>query len=170
MALWDVKFAPSYTPLEMLEAGVFEGKYINAVKGLPASWYKLDTVKKPNEDPDPKVNKFKVKSRQGLSVWRENGWIKTDKAGWLAWYCHYFLGRRLGEEDEWQINRWRSFVARHQGQIVAADVLTKTDKRVKQRQALLQWGWDSTKAFTEKQQQANLTRLAKNKTVNLPKG
>ena len=76
MALWDVKFAPSYTPLEMLEAGVFEGKYINAVKGLPASWYKLDTVKKPNEDPDPKVNKFKVKSRQGLSVWRENGWIK----------------------------------------------------------------------------------------------
>jgi hypothetical protein len=158
---WDPRFAPCYTPLEMLEKGVFEGKYINAVKGLPASWYKVKKVLAKDQDPDPSINAFGIKSRQPLSVWKKNGWIKTDKNGWFEWYCHYFLGRRLGKEDEWQIGRWRSFVARHQGQIDASGKKNDLKAREKQRQGLLQWGWDSTKSFDEKTLDKNLERFKK---------
>ena len=81
---WDPKFAPSYTPEEMLKLGVFEGKYINAVKGVPTAWKKIPKVLGPNDEPDPTINKYGVKSRQPLSVWKKNGWIKTDKLGWYT--------------------------------------------------------------------------------------
>lgn len=166
---WDKSFAPSYTPLEMLKAGVFEGKYINIIKGLPKSWYKVSSVLGPKDEPDVSLNKFGVKSRQPLSVWKKNGWIKTDAGGWFHWYCMYFNGRRLGEEDDWQIKRWRSFVARHQGQISKSGSLKDTSVRPKQRQGLLQWGWDSTKEFNVAQMNRNLKRLASMPQVNVNK-
>lgn len=164
---WDESFAPCYTPLEMLQAGVFEGKYINMIEGLPKSWYRLPTVVGPDDPSDVTLNKFGVKSRQPLSVWEANGWIQTDAGGWFHWYCNYFLGRRLGEEDEWQIKRWRSFVARHQGQIVKAECLRAKTKRIRQRQGLLQWAWDSTRPFTERTRSNNLRRLQTLPQVNI---
>lgn len=158
---WDPRFAPSYTPEEMLREGVFEGKYINAVKGVPASWKKIDKVLGPDDEPDPKINKYGVKSRQGLSVWKKNGWIRTDKWGFFEWAIHYFLGRRLGAEDDWQIGRWVSFVARHQGQIQADPKSKNKDHRLKQKQALLQWGWDWEQPFTPEQREKNAKRIAK---------
>lgn len=158
---WDPRFTPCYTPKEMLEKGIFEGKYINAVKGLPGDWYKVKKVLGPKDEPDPKINQFGVKSRMSLSDWKKNGWIKTDKNGWFEWYCRYYLGRRLGDEDNWQIGRWVSLVARHQGQI------NKTGKRgdlsvnPRQRQGLLQWGWDSTKPFDDETRKRNLTKFKK---------
>ena len=41
---WDPTFGPSYTPEQMLKLGIFEGKYINAVEGLPKSWYGIPKV------------------------------------------------------------------------------------------------------------------------------
>ena len=157
-------FTPYYSPYEMLKMGVFEGKYINNIKGLPSSWYKHAKVLKPSDKPKESINFFKVKSRQPLSVWKEKGWIKTDENGWFHWYCLYYLGRRLGEEDQWQINRWISFCSRHQGAIVKAGVLNDLDKRVKQRQALLQWGWNSTLEFNEE----NRKRAAKRVRLTIP--
>lgn len=164
---WDKSFAPCYTPLEMLQAGVFEGKYINMIDGLPKNWYKLPTVVGPDDPPDVNLNKFGVKSRQPLSVWEANNWIRTDAGGWFHWYCNYFLGRRLGEEDEWQIKRWRSFVARHQGQIVNAGCLRATTQRRRQRQGLLQWAWDSTRPFNDRTRANNLKRLSEFKQIVL---
>lgn len=158
---WNEKFGPCYTPEEMLKLGVFEGKYINNIKGIPSSWKSIDKVLGPKDEPDPKLNHFGLKSRQPLSVWNENGWIKTDKNGWFEWYIHYFLGRRLGAEDKWQIGRWNSFVARHQGQIKASCSLTDKDCRPIQRQGLLQWGWDSSEIYTPEKVQKNAQRLAK---------
>lgn len=158
-ATWNREFTPSYTPEEMLKEGVFEGKYINGIKGIPKSWKDLPKVVGPDDPPDPKLNKFGIKSRQPLSVWKENGWIKTDKEGWFAWYCLYYLGRRLGKEDEWQIGRWKSFVARHMGQIQAGCKLSDLDCHRKQRQGLLQWAWDSETPFTPAVREKNLKRL-----------
>lgn len=162
MKNWDPKFAPSYSPKEMLELGVFEGKYINAIKGLPGSWYQLPKVVKPDEEPNIDLNKYKIKSRQPLSVWEKNGWTtKNSPNGWFEWYCLYHQGRRL-EEDTWQINRWRSFVARHMGQLAIHCSLSDESKCTKQRQGLLQWGWDSTKKFTLDQRLDNLKKLGVN--------
>jgi len=71
----------------------------------------------------------------------------------------YSAGRRLGEEDDWQIGRWRSFVARHQGQINADPKSKNKDSRLAQKQGLLQWGWDWETKFTEEQLEKNLKRL-----------
>lgn len=157
---WDPKFAPSYTPEEMLKLGVFEGKYINAVKGVPAAWKKIPKVLGPNDEPDPTINKYGVKSRQPLSVWRKNGWIKTDKFGFFEWYINYFSGRRLGAEDDWQIGRWNSFVARHQGQINADPKSKNKDARLAQKQGLLNWGWNWEQSYIEEQRLKNTKRIS----------
>ena len=160
-AVWQIDFGPTYTPKQMLELGVFEGKYINNMKGIPADWKKLPKVLGKDDEPDPSVNKYGVKSRQPLSVWKKNGWIKTDPNGFFEWMCNYYLGRRLGEEDEWQIKRWRSFVARHQAQIKADSNGHLKDRRVVQKQALLQWGWDWEQNYSEKAVESNAKKIAK---------
>lgn len=165
--VWHPDFGPSYTPLEMLELGVFEGKYINNIPEVPASWKKLPKVVGPKDAPDVSLNYYGVKSRQPLSVWKKNGWIMTDENGWFHWYILYYLGRRLGEEDEKQIKRWRSFVARHMGQVKASCKLTDRECHTVQRQGLLQWGWDSSTAFTDKQCEQNRKRIAKSAGASL---
>lgn len=167
---WDPKFAPSYTPEEMLKLGVFEGKYINAVKGVPAAWKKIPKVLKPDDEPDPTINKYGVKSRQPLSVWKKNGWIKKqDPHGWFEFYINYFLGRRDPEYDSWQIGRWNSFVARHQGQILSDPKSKNKDARLKQKQALLQWGVDWSEKLTDEQKEKNAKRIARIAGVSLEK-
>lgn len=156
---WPEDFAPSYTPKEMLELGVFEGKYINNIDGIPNSWKKIDKVLGPDDEPDPEINYFGVKSRMSLSEWRRRGLIKTDKNGWFEWYIHFFLGRRLGDEDRWQIGRWKSFVARHSGQLLANCKPADYKCRPRQRQGLLQWAWDSRQAYTQEQVEKNLERI-----------
>ncbi len=133
-------FQPHFTPKEMLEMGIFEGKYCNDCQPeLPADWF--DTAKT-GKVADPALNYFQIKSRQPLAVWREKGWIRgPDPRGWFQWYCRYFLGRRLFEIDDWQIKRWRSF-RRHAAQVRANCDPGDWMCRPRQRQALLQWAHD----------------------------
>lgn len=133
-------FSPFFTPSEMLEQGVFEGKYCNdCTEEFPASWFKKARM---SDVPNAEMNCFGVKSRQPLQVWQEKGWIiGPDPRGWFQWYCRYYLGRRLPSVDEKQIKRWRSF-ARHAGQIKANCEPHNFFCRPRQRQALLQWAYD----------------------------
>lgn len=165
--LWNKEFTPFFTPEEMLRKGVFEGKYINNIKGIPNDWKKLPKVVGPKDEPDPSLNFYGVKSRQPLSEWKKNGWIRTDKNGWFEWYCRYFLGRRLGEEDDWQIGRWKSFIARHQAQVSKKCKPGDKDCNTKQRQGLLQWGWDSDLEFNDVNKKKALDRLIKLPNVSI---
>lgn len=133
-------FTPFHTPAEMLELGVFEGKYCNDCQGeLPSSWFANAKI---SDRPDPSLNCFGVKSRQPLSVWREKGWIiGPDPRGWFQWYCRYYLGRRIEDVDSMQIRRWRAFT-RHAAQVRANCDPGDVFCRPRQRQGLLQWSHD----------------------------
>jgi hypothetical protein len=133
-------FSPFYSPQQMLEMGVFEGKYCNdCTDEFPQGWYQSA---KSSLTPDPALNYFGVKSRQPLSVWRQKGWIyEPDPRGWFQWYCRYYFGRRLPDVDRIQIKRWKAF-ARHVGQIRANCEPGDIFCRRRQRQALLQWSYD----------------------------
>jgi hypothetical protein len=133
-------FRPHFSPQEMLNMGVFEGKYCNDCIGeLPEEWFRKA---KTSVKPDPKLNYFGLKSRQSLAVWRQKNWIYApDPRGWFQWYCRFYLGRRLAQIDEIQIKRWRAF-ARHAGQIRANCEPGDIFCRRRQRQALLQWSYD----------------------------
>jgi hypothetical protein len=137
---FDPGFHPYFTPKEMLEMGVFEGKYCNDCQNeLPKDWFKKAKI---SDVADPSLNYFKIKSRQPLSVWRDKGWIfGPDPRGWFQWYCRYFLGRRLPDIDAIQIKRWRAF-SRHAGQIRTHCMPGDLSCRPRQRQALLQWSYD----------------------------
>lgn len=141
---FDPEFKPDLTPKEMLALGVFGGKYMtDCQKEFPKDWFtraKLSPEKK-----NPKLNYFGVNASQSLSVWRKNGWIyKDDPRGWFQWYCRYYMGRRIPEEDQRQIKRWKA-MTRHirwlQGACRREDIFC----RPRQRQALLHWAYDSRK-------------------------
>lgn len=134
-------FVPELTPKEMLELGVFGGKYMtDTKKEFPESWFK--NAKLSPHGQDCKKNFFSVCASQPLSVWQQKGWIhKDDPRGWFQWYCRYYMGRRH-EDDERQIRRWRAF-KRHQAQVQAYCRRGDFICRPRQRQALLQWAYDS---------------------------
>jgi hypothetical protein len=140
----DPEFAPELTPKEMLRLGVFGGKYLTDTQGeFPASWFagaKLSPAGR-----DPSLNFFGVDASQPLSEWRRKGWIHPDDPrGWFQWYCRYYLGRRMPEEDRRQIGRWKA-MRRHIAQIRRNCAPGDLSCRRRQRQALLHWAYDSRK-------------------------
>jgi hypothetical protein len=135
-------FKPQLTPKQMLELGVFGGKYMTDGRDeFPADWF--SAAKLSPSGYDAKLNFFKVKASQPLSEWLRKKWIyKDDPRGWFQWYCRYYRGRRIPDEDERQIARWKAMV-RHVAQITHKCRPGDFSCNTKQRQALLHWAYDS---------------------------
>ena len=141
---FDPEFQPELTPAEMLRLGVFCGKYMTDCRmNFRAPGLRAPSLR--GERRDCALNYFGVDASQPLSEWREKGWIHPDDPrGWFQWYCRYYMGRRLPEEDARQIKRWKAIrrhVARSSGIANRAISLCRT----RQRQALLHWAYDSRK-------------------------
>lgn len=139
---FDPDFKPELTPKQMLSMGVFGGKYMtDCTAEFPGDWF-TDAKLSPARH-DPSLNYFGVSAGQPLSVWRAKGWIHPDDPrGWFQWYCRYYLGRRLPGEDARQIARWRA-IRRHAWQIQKHCHPCDLSCRPRQRQAMLQWAYDS---------------------------
>ena len=141
---FDPEFQPDLTPQEMLRLGIFCGKYMTDSRDeFPASWFahaKLAAGQR-----DCSLNCFGVDASQPLKVWRAKGWIHPDDPrGWFQWYCRYYMGRRMPEEDRRQIRRWKA-IRRHIRQIERNCEPGDLTCRRRQRQALLHWAYDSRK-------------------------
>lgn len=136
------EFKPELTPRQMLELGVFGGSYLNDCQNeFPKSWF--ENAKLSDHGTDASYNFFEVNASQPLKVWQEKGWIfEDDPRGWFQWYCRYYMGRRIPEEDERQIKRWKQ-ITRHIGQLKKACAPGDLSCRRRQRQALLHWAYDS---------------------------
>ncbi|HZZ82883.1 MAG TPA: hypothetical protein VFE62_30565 [Gemmataceae bacterium] len=134
-------FEPELTPREMLELGVFGGKYMtDCTAEFPASWYASARLCHERHDPD--LNFFGINASQPLSVWRAKGWIyEEDPRGWFQWYCRYYQGRRC-PDDERQIRRWKA-IQRHIAQVKKHCDKRDLECRRKQRQAILHWAYDA---------------------------
>ncbi len=134
-------FSPELTPQEMLELGVFGGKYLTDCREeFPQSWF-INAKLSPSRH-NPELNYFKVRASQPLSVWQRKDWIyPEDPRGWFQWYCRYYLGRRC-RDDTRQIQRWRA-MRRHIAQIKKNCPPLELTCRPRQRQALLHWSYDS---------------------------
>ncbi len=136
-------FEPHLTPKQMLELGVFGGKYLTDCQNeFPTEWF--THAKLSPEIKDISLNYFGVDASQPLAEWERKGWINAqDPRGWFQWYCRYYLGRRT-EDDHRQIRRWRNF-RRHWMAVVKNCEPFDHNCRRKQRQALLHWAYDSTR-------------------------
>jgi len=138
------EFKPELSPKQMLEMGVFGGKYMTDCRDeFPDEWY--TNAKLCHEFHDPDLNYFKINASKPLSYWKRKGWIyPEDPRGWFQWYCRYYMGRRRPEEDARQIKRWKA-MKRHIAQVKKNCVPGDSSCRPKQRQALLHWAYDSRK-------------------------
>jgi hypothetical protein len=141
---FNSEFKPELTPKEMLELGVFGGKYMtDCQEEFPTSWFqkaKLSPLKK-----DPTLNFFGVDASLPWKAWIKKGWIHPDDPrGWFQWYCRYYMGRRVPDEDQRQIKRWKA-MQRHIAQINKYCFVGDWHCRRRQRQALLHWAYDSRK-------------------------
>ena len=137
----DPRFRPDLTPKQMLELGVFGGRYMTDCRSeFPPDWF--EDAKLCPDCHDPKLNFFGVNASKPLAYWRDKGWIHPeDPRGWFQWYCRYFLGRR-GPDDDRQIKRWLA-MRRHLSQLEKHCNSGDLSCRPRQRQALLHWAYDT---------------------------
>jgi len=135
------QFEPDLSPKDMLELGVFGGRYMSDCREeFPGSWF--TNAKLCHDRHDASLNYFGVNASQPLAVWRAKGWIHPDDPrGWFQWYCRYWMGRRHKDDDR-QIGRWRA-IRRHVSQLKSHCPPGALDCRPRQRQALLHWAYDS---------------------------
>lgn len=139
---FDFEFKPELSPKQMLALGIFGGHYMtDCTKEFPKSWFTRVKFSKKHDD---SLNHFHRHASQPLGVWREKGWINEehDPRGWFQWYCRYYMGRRLPEEDARQIKRWKA-IQRHISQVKKHCKKGDVTCRPKQRQAILHWAYDA---------------------------
>ena len=68
------QFRPQLTPKQMLELGVFGGRYMTDCGAeFPAAWFERAKLSPGRRD--ARLNYFGVNASQSLATWRRNGWI-----------------------------------------------------------------------------------------------
>ena len=116
------EFKPNLTPAQVIRAGSWGGCYFNPIGGKPGvrgpcaidpkehpkEWFDgLDVQMFASRRYNCQTNMYGVKAGQDQVYWEEHGWIdERDPRGWFQWYCRFFCGRRMDDDDR-QIGRWK---------------------------------------------------------------
>jgi hypothetical protein len=99
-----------------------------------------------------------------MEQWPDRWIYGPDKQGWLEWYRNYYKGRRIPEIDRKQINRWKSFKARHGSQY-------KNNPTQRRKAALRNWAIDADKLLEEKnanlKSNKKMTKIAQTAVQNM---
>jgi len=144
---WNRKFEPAFSPMTMLSMGVFGGSYFAGALGrsrlaLLPPYKGRSVVPFPYEAGRKDANYFKRYSGETRDWWLDKGLIYAeDPLGWFEWFCWYWLGRRIDNYDDWQIDRWQRFGGRFKAS------LRSRPSAAGYQQALLQWShvpWHTT--------------------------
>lgn len=134
---WNPRFMPSYSPMAMMGMGVFGDSYWFGPIGehrmamLPQNYpfARFEVTKH-----KPSVNHFGRKSGLSKDWWLDRGLIfNADPLGFFEWFCWYWMGRRIDEYDDHQIQRWAGYRIRQRA------MYAKTG-HAGTAQALLHWG------------------------------
>ena len=135
-------FRPQLTPQQMLELGVFGGKYLtDCVAEFPAAWF--DRAKLSPDRHDPELNYFGVNASQPLSGVEGQGLdLPRRSAGLVPMVLPLLHGQTLPRRRPRQIKRWRA-IRRHVAQMEKNCSPGDLSCRRKQRQAVLHWAYDS---------------------------
>jgi hypothetical protein len=161
---FEPDFCPDLTPKQMLELGVFCGKYLtDCRKEFPVSWFaharrSPDATVRSTCSASMRVSPYRYGARTAgfiptIRAVGSNGiaaitWAAAyhpdDPRGWFQWYCRYYMGRRIPDEDARQIKRWKA-IRRHVVQIKRHCEPGDIACRRRQRQALLHWAYDARK-------------------------
>ena len=141
---FDPEFKPQLTPAQMLKLGVFGGKYMtDCRREFPKSWFAAPNCRRRGATRRSIISASTPASR--CRNGGAKGWIHPDDPrGWFQWYCRYYMGRRMPDEDRRQIGRWKA-IRRHVRQIQKNCEPGDLFCRPRQRQALLHWAYDSRK-------------------------
>lgn len=151
------EFTPSYSPIEMINMGVFGGNYFGNDEvnkkwedHVPDQFIKesqeisLDKIARKTYNSH--INKYGVNCGMNYEGWIKSGWIiEQDPYGWFNWYINFYYGRRSIDDDR-QIKRWKSFTSRHSGMLRSQCTKSKKDLLdesfgLKTKQGLLHWSY-----------------------------
>ena len=114
---FDPEFTPQLTPKQMLQLGIFGGKYMNdGVREFPHSWFV--NAKLSPERRDPRCNYFGGSTQASRSRFgrKRAGFIRTIHGVGSSGTAAITLRRRLPDEDQRQIRRWKA-MRRHAEQV-----------------------------------------------------
>ena len=136
-------FAADFDPQTMIVMGIFGDAYFGDELGqaraklLPSDWTLTKSGDFYTNTRGPQCKRINYHARLASETrqwWLDRQMIcELDPLGWFEWYCHYWLGRRVARYDDWQIDRWRNFKARHIPMYYAT-------RYPGSAQALLHWG------------------------------
>jgi hypothetical protein len=151
------EFTPTYSPIEMIELGVFGGNYFGNIE-VNKDWKDYvptqfiedcrpeHIAKLTNSIYDISTNKYKVSCGMNYQDWLDSGWIREqDPYGWFNWYINFYYGRRSSDDNR-QIGRWKSFASRHPAMLKSMCLKANRDIHdesfgKKTRQGLLHWAY-----------------------------
>jgi hypothetical protein len=142
------QFIPHYTPNEMLQLGVFSGNYFYSTvrrSVVNQDLFKGLDMTKFRGPEDEETNYFEIESAKTFKT--HLGALAQYPGGWFTWYCKFYYNETVDSrfDNVVMIEYWQDVIKRFW---YYCKLSSDIDEFPAERQALLEFGWDSLTAPT----------------------